>query len=188
LKISAILLAAGLSRRMGRDKLLLEYDGRSFFRRAVDLLSILPVYERIIVISGRQQDFLSFSPGVRVCINSNPENGLSDSVKLGVEAAAGTHYLFLNADQPRLTLNDLMPLIKAAEENPDKIIYPVVDSKPVTPTLFPCRFKQELLSLSGDAGGRSIREMYKDLNLTLKPENPENFKDFDTEEDLFNDK
>jgi len=184
LKISAILLAAGLSRRMGRDKLLLEFDGRSFLQRAVDLLSELPVYERIVVISGGKQDFLSFSPGVHACINSNPENGLSGSVRLGVEAAVGTHFLFLNADQPRLTLDDLLPLIKAAEDNPDKIVYPVIDSKPVTPVLFPGCFRQDLLSLSGDAGGRSIRDMYKDLNLTIEPESPGNFKDFDTGEDF----
>jgi len=184
MKISAVLLAAGLSRRMGRDKLLLEYNGTSFLQRAVDLLAGLPVYERIVVTVDNKQDNVTYLPGMKVKINKNPENGLSGSVRIGVEAATGSHYIFLNGDQPKLTLHDLLPLLGAAEENPEKIIFPVIDSKPVTPTLFPGNFRNELLNLKGDTGGREVRDKHKENCFTITPENPENFKDIDTEEDI----
>ena len=171
---------------MNKDKLLLDYNGRSLLQRAVDLMSELPVYERILVTVKNKPECVNIPPDMRVCINTNPESGLSSSVRLGVVVATGTHFLFLNADQPRLTLIDLLPVIKVAEENPDKIIYPVINSKPVTPTLFPEIFKPDLMSLSGDTGGRHVRDKYKKSNQTIKPENPGNFKDIDTEEDLIN--
>jgi len=182
-QVSVIVLAAGTSRRMGRDKLLLEYDGKTFLQRAVDLVIALPVKERIIVTSAK----LSASPcrnhGFKVLVNPSPEEGISKSVRIGIKAATGTHYLFLTADQPMLKVNDIMPLIDAVKSNPDKIIYPVIDSKPSSPTLFPAKYRLELLSLTGDSGGRSIRDKYKMDAFEIEPESPGNFIDIDTIED-----
>jgi len=102
MRISAILLASGLSRRMGSDKLLLEYNEKTVIQRSVDLLSALPVFERFIVTSDARSDHISIPPGVRLLINSRPEEGIGGSIKKGAEAAAGTHFFFLTADQPGL--------------------------------------------------------------------------------------
>jgi molybdenum cofactor cytidylyltransferase len=189
-KVSAILLAAGLSVRMGRDKLLLDYCGTSILQHSVDLLSELPVYERILVTTDARSANIALSPGVRVFINSQPENGLSSSINIGVEKATGTHYMFLTADQPKLTKADILPLMEAAQNNPDKIIYPVIDSIPRSPTIFPGSFREQLLKLynysqaqQNDIGGRSIRDANKQLNLAIETENPTNFIDIDTAED-----
>jgi molybdenum cofactor cytidylyltransferase len=189
-KVSAILLAAGLSQRMGRDKLLLEYRGKSILQHAVDLLSGLDVYERILVTTDVRAKTIDLAADVRLCINSNPEEGKSGSIKIGLEAAGGTHLLFLTADQPKLKVEDITPMLDAARKYPDMILHPVINSEPVSPTLFPARFREELLSLykrslkqQNDFGGQAIRDANKQSCLTIEPENPLRFADVDTAED-----
>ena len=211
-RISAILLAAGISRRMGgRDKLLLEYEGKSLLQRAVELLDFLPVYERILVTTKARFEFINsqyiltptlsarktlsqveFMPAVhasnpqhpiRAIINPNPEKGQSGSLRLGLNAASGDCYLFLAADQPLLTHTCLQPMFELAETNADKIIFPSINGVPCTPTLFPARFREDLLSLTGDTGGRAVREAYPESCLAFDVKHPVCFIDIDSETD-----
>ena len=182
-KVSTILLAAGLSERMGKDKLLLEYNGKTFLEHSIDLLIELPVFERIIVTTDTRQKQITIPHTIKLCINPHPEKGISSSINIGVEAATGTHYLFLTADQPLLTTNDLQPLLDAVDINPDNIIFPVINSKPSSPTIFPGIFKEQIRKLRGDNGGRVIRDANKDLLYTIQPANPSNFIDIDNAED-----
>ena len=182
-KVSAVLLAAGLSTRMGVDKLLLKHKGKTFLQHSIDLMQELPVFERIVVTTDVRLKHIALPLTTKLCINPHPEQGQSTSIKAGVEAAAGTHYLFLNADQPLLTLEDLIPILNAANMNPEKIVFPLIDSKPNSPTLFPSSFKDKLINLRGDIGGKVIRDAHRELWHTVQPENPENFTDIDNVED-----
>jgi len=210
--ISAILLAAGASRRMGgRDKLLLEYKGKPLLQRAIELLDCLKCCDKIIVTTKdhiERLDILRFAGGapagietaaqpglnstvrapaapsaIQVVINPNPGAGQGSSLRLGLEAACGECFLFMTADQPLLTPTSLQPLFKLAGKNTDKIVYPSVNGKPCTPTLFPARFRESLMSLTGDIGGRAVREANPKACLTYEAENPDDFMDIDCEED-----
>jgi len=183
MKISAILLAAGLSRRMGDDKLLLEYGGMSLLERAIALLDLLSVYERIIVTTKERCENVNPPSGVRVVFNENPQIGQSESIRLGVSNAQGTHFMFLVADQPKLSVSALEPILNSAQENPDKIVFPLVCGKPSSPVIFPARFKAELLALAGDMGGREVRDAFPDLCLGVEVQNPCDFVDVDDLED-----
>ena len=188
MKISAILLAAGLSKRMGRDKLLLDYNGKSLLQHSVDLLSGLPVYERIVITSKTRYESVILPSEISALINDKPETGISGSIKICLEAAKGTHYLFLNADQPKLTLADILPLIESALANQSKIVFPIIDSKPTSPAIFPESYRLELLNLSGDSGGRIVRDAHPELCLAVTPALPVNFEDIDNKgdyQDLF---
>jgi molybdenum cofactor cytidylyltransferase len=184
--ISTILLAAGLSTRMEKDKLLLEYNSKTFLEHSIDLLIKLPVYERIIVTTQARQKHVRLPHTIKLCINPHPEQGISSSIRAGIEAATGTHYLFLNADQPKLTAKDLQPLLDAATTNPESIILPIIDSKPCTPTIFPSTFREKLKKLHGDNGGRIIRDANKKLWYTIQPANQENFTDIDNADEYIN--
>jgi len=183
MKVSAILLAAGLSRRMGTDKLLLDYKGKTFLQHSIDLLSELPVYERIVVTTDARLELINMPPGIRPYINQKPESGQSWSIRIGTKEATGTHYMFMTADQPKLTPDDILPLFEAANQNPDKIIYPKIDSKPTSPTIFPESYRKKLLDLTGDTGGREIRDNNSKCCLEVEPENIMNYVDIDSEEE-----
>ena len=186
LKITAILLAAGLSQRMGRDKLLLNYNGKSLLQIAIELLSELPVHERIIITTDARSEHITLPPGIRLCINKTPETGQSESIKLGIERTQGdgsNAYLFLNADQPLLTVNDVSQIIATVDAHSEKIIYPLINNKPNSPTIFPAHFRPQLLKLSADEGGRVVRNNNHEHCLAIAPNNPCNFIDIDNEED-----
>ena len=182
-KVSAILLASGLSRRIGTDKLLLPYKGRTLLQHALDLLSDLPVYEKILVISPARLGKMLLPPGILVKVNPHPMTGQSGSLRLGVLSATGEGYLCMNADQPKLTLMDILPLLNAAKDNKGKIIYPAIEGEPRTPTLFPAGFRGELLALTGDTGGRAVRALHPENCIAVEAERPENFTDIDNRTD-----
>lgn len=189
IRISAILLAAGLSQRMGADKLLMEFNGKSLLQHSIDLLYELPVSERSVVLSKERHEFVIIPEGVQAILNTKQEKGQSESIRLGITALqemspSSTHYLFLQADQPKLMAADILPLLEAAKRNPDKIIYPLINKHPSSPAIFPKKFHKELLSLSGDIGGRIIREENIDDSMGIKAEKPENFSDIDIMDDI----
>jgi len=164
------------------DKLLLEYNGKTFLEHSIHLLTDLPVYERIVVTTDIRRKQINHPHTIKLCINQHPEHGQSTSIKLGVEAATGTHYLFLVADQPLLIKDDILPLLNTADSNPEKIIFPIIDSEPNSPTIFPGSFKEDLIKLCGDNGGRVIRDENKELWHTVNPDKPGNFSDIDSAE------
>ena len=183
---SAILLAAGLSTRMGgEDKLLLEYRGATLLEHAVALLDSLPCGEKIIVSCPGRLGRLALPKGVRAVANHNPRLGQSESLRLGLGAAgAGQQwYLFLSADQPRLSARALEPMFKLASENRGKIIYPVVNGQPCMPALFATDFRRQLLAQTGDTGGRAVRAANAGHCITFCPASPCDFMDIDSPED-----
>jgi len=180
-KISAILMAAGCSRRMGEEKLLLRYRGETLLRRAAALLLGLPVYERILVTKEALLPGFVLPPGIKTVINRCPEEGQSGSMRLGVLAAAGDWYFFIAADQPKLCVSDLTPLLGCARGS--RIVYPEINGKPCTPVLFSACFRAELLAVHGDQGGRTVRAAHPEACMPIRMNNPENFMDIDDEND-----
>ena len=171
---------------MKTDKLLLDFDGKSILQRSVDLIHSLAVYERILVTNEIRLSKVTLPADIKAIINHQPEKGHSESIRLSLNIATGTHYLFLPADQPGLTQGDIAQLLEAAAGNPDKIVYPVVNGLPSSPTIFPFKFRSELLGLTGDTGGSVIRSANKDDCFGVEVKDVLNFTDIDTLED-FND-
>ena len=182
-KVSAIALAAGLSRRMGEDKLLLSYQGKTLIQRAVDLLADLPVYEKILVTTSVRLEKVLLPDGVHTEINSRPEDGQSCSVRLGLRGASGDWYLFMAADQPLLETDDIGQLLDCIASNNNKIIYPVIEGNPCMPALFSDCFRDELLACTGDTGGRTVRLAHPEVCVGIEPDRPVNFRDIDSTED-----
>ncbi|MGZ4825441.1 MAG: nucleotidyltransferase family protein [Terriglobales bacterium] len=83
----AVILAAGESSRMGRDKALLPWRGSTFLGGAMDVLS--PVSEMVIVVAGKnspQLEPLVDAAGVYLVVNREPERGQFSSLRLGLQA------------------------------------------------------------------------------------------------------
>ena len=85
---AAIVLAAGLSRRMGRPKLLLELRGKPVIRHAVE--RVFPAgIRQVLVVAGPEHDTLARALAgleVQLAINPTPESGQGSSVSAGVRA------------------------------------------------------------------------------------------------------
>lgn len=179
LKVSGIIMAAGFSTRMGANKLFLTYQGTTFLERVIRLTRHLDLSERILVLSPENNQKVSFGSELKVVINEQAQLGQSGSVRLGTQAASGDGYLYLTVDQPLLTPELFVPLFKAYSK--ETIVFPV-DRKqtPNSPIFFGSRFRSELLSVRGSAGGRLVRQRHQQAWRKIQVSEPERLLDVDT--------
>lgn len=178
--IAAVILAAGLSRRMGQAKLLMLLDGRAIIRHAVEAVLSGGV-DSVWVVSGPAVEPIAAALGgldVQIVVNPTPEEGQAGSVRIGIGAlpAAADSALIALGDQPVLPPS-IIPALLAARRTSDKpIVAPRYRDGQGNPVLFKRAVFPELLRLDGDQGARPIiqkdpaRVEWVDLDLGMPPD------------------
>ncbi len=88
--ITAIVLAAGRSRRMGTQKLLLPVAGRPMIATVVDQLLQCPVASVLVVVGSDGEPIRQAlaGRGVEFIVNDQPESEMLHSVRCGLRAAS----------------------------------------------------------------------------------------------------
>ncbi len=160
--ISAIVLAAGESRRMGKTKQLLPWQGKTILGHVLETLLASSVEEIILVLGHEAESVLEKIPirGVKVVFNPDYRNGMSSSLRHGVMA---THkdaeaFFVVLADQPALTpeiINQLIETFRKVQSGKN-IVAPAFRGTRGHPVLFGKKYRDELGGLTGDVGGREI--------------------------------
>jgi molybdenum cofactor cytidylyltransferase len=157
--IAAVILAAGLARRMGRQKLLLEVAGKTVVRWSVE--AVRPHVDDLVVVTGADDAGIrtaleGLSP--RFAVNPRPQAGQGSSIAVGMAALRpGTSAVLIAlGDQPRLPDGVIAALLRARDETGRAIVAPVYRGVQGTPVLFTAEVFSELAALDGDAGARSI--------------------------------
>ncbi len=155
-RIAAILEAAGNSTRFGSNKLLhVMDDGRPMITSIFDAVRPLDLYKKILVT--QYDEIAAMASDFDVVRNDRPDLGISRSMQLGLEAAGDADaYMFCVCDQPGLTTATLGRLIEAYKKGTAGIVSLAWQGKMCNPKIFSSRYKEELMSLSGDTGGRQI--------------------------------
>ncbi|MEX2525192.1 MAG: NTP transferase domain-containing protein [Gammaproteobacteria bacterium] len=159
-QLYGVVLAAGGSRRFGALKQLLEFDGRSLLRHAAEKAHSL-LDDRIIVVHGPKptkcQREIAAIPAVNV-VNEDWHAGMATSLKVAMhrlpEECAGI--LILLCDQPLVEQHHLELLVEAWERNPESIVAAEYADTRGVPAIIPRRFFDELRSLHGDTGAKSV--------------------------------
>ncbi len=162
LKVSAIVLAAGESKRMaGRNKLLLPLEEKTIVECAVDAILEARV-DDVIVVLGHEaaaiQKVLQ-KRALRFIFNSNFRGGMASSIQAGVAALAPSAQtvMIALADQPLITTAEINFLIAEFARATEKSIgVPTFNGQRGNPVLFDLRYREELLALQGEVGGKSI--------------------------------
>ena len=158
--IAAVVLAAGLSRRMGQAKLLLPAGGRPIIRHAVDGVRAAGL-DPVLVVTGPDSAPIEAALAgldVRIVVNPAPEAGQAGSVRTGVAALpdAVDAVLIALGDQPSLA-PDIIPALLAAHRTSGRpIVAPRYQDGPGNPVLFDRAIFPELLALVGDRGARPV--------------------------------
>lgn len=163
--VDGIILAAGVSRRMGRNKLLLPFRGKPLLAHVLELALRLPLDTLTLVT--RQETASGFVQGggimpgsILTVFNERPEKGMSESIRVGLRAAGGDGYLFFVADQPLLDITSVNAVLGAADA--ESIVAPSYGGVPGNPVFFAAKFRDELMTLEGDAGGKLLRDRHPD--------------------------
>lgn len=114
--LRGVILAGGLSRRMGRDKATLEVEGRTLLERAVALLRALDLP---VTVSARREQTLAGSGFERVD-DPEPSIGPAGGLLAVMEAHPGSAFLVLAVDLPRLGPDVLRGLL--GQRDPDALV------------------------------------------------------------------
>jgi CTP:molybdopterin cytidylyltransferase MocA len=166
MSLSAILLAAGGSRRLGQPKQLLLLNGETLIARALRLASeagAAPVF----VVLGAYHEIIASSLGANsaiVVVNENWQQGISTSIAAGLRTAAeqareSRGVLLLGCDQPRLSANHLCDLVRAFDERDGEVIVAsTYAGARGIPAIFPRAAFPGLLALRADRGARALIE------------------------------
>lgn len=147
LLMTTILLAAGLSSRMGRNKLLLPFRGRTVIENT--LSSVLEISERVIVVTGFERERIErllSSYHVDFVYNPDYEKGQRGSSMRGIDAV-DDDFAILPGDLPLIEKSDIAPLVNALESH--SIVRPTYNSIPGHPVCFRKDNRDKLLSFGG---------------------------------------
>ena len=185
--ISAILLAAGESKRMGRPKQLLPLGETTMVERAIDNLLGAGVGEVIVVVGYRAPEIIKkiASKPVKIAANQAYQQGMSTSIIAGlklVDEGAGAVMLAL-ADQPLVDSQTVSRLISEFGSHHEGIAIPTYQGQRGHPVIFSIRYREELSRLKGDIGGRQIVSDHPDDILEVAVDSPAVVSDIDTADD-----
>ena len=184
--IAGLLLAAGLSRRMGRAKLLLPLQGRPVVRHAAERFlaaGIDPLYVVVGLDAASVTLALADLP-LHIVVNPHPESGQASSLVAGIRALPpDTEAVVVGlGDQPFLPA-EVIPRLIYAVRNTDRVIAaPRYRDGLGNPVLFRAPVFPELLAVGGDRGARSVVEREAERVVVVELDYPMP-DDVDTPED-----
>ena len=167
-RIAAVVLAAGLSSRMGTNKLLQEWRGKPLLRWTVEAAIEGDAQPVIVVIGNDASRVEAALKGIDVSFVHNPNyrEGLSASLKAGIEAVpeSADGALVLLGDMPEVDAT-LINRMVAAFSPPDgrSICVAIHGNKRGNPVLWARSFFPEIETLSGDEGAKRLFARHEDM-------------------------
>jgi molybdenum cofactor cytidylyltransferase len=159
-RVTAIVLAAGKSSRMGSNKMLADFHDKPLLLTTVERLKASAVDEVIVITGHQHAEVEAALKGLPVHVAHNPNyaDGLSTSLRVGVTAAKGSDaVLVCLGDMPIVQSSTIDRLIAAFNPTEHRsIVVPTVGGQWGNPVLWGQEHFARLTSLSGDRGARSL--------------------------------
>ena len=187
--ISAVLLAAGRSRRMGAFKPLLPFGGRTVVEACVERLRAAGVGEVVVVLGHRASEVRArlegISPPVRFALNDEPASEMGVSVARGVEKVSEGAGALLVAlvDQPAIPPEAVRKIVGAWRETGARLVVPEHAGRGGHPVLVDLSLREELLRLDPSRGLRGLFDVRRAEVLRVPVGSPYVTRDMDTWED-----
>lgn len=193
MKLNIIFMASGYGRRFGSNKLLHRYKGKKIYLYGLEQMSILKeklkeleMDTRVIVVSA-YQEILDKAKELQMTaiLNEEAHLGISSSILLGTGFAEADYYMYMPADMPFVNADRVFLLCKMISENPQKSLFGISDEKGTaySPCIFEHRYREELMSLKGDRGGKQVFSKYPENTCLLEAPEQE-LRDIDVTDDL----
>ncbi len=190
--VSAILLAAGESKRMGdTDKRFLLYKGKPLVNHVMLNLWNSEQSQLIIVMQDNDNNLLNGQDNeqIKVVVNSDYQQGMTTSIQKGVATASeqATGYMICLADQPLISTEDYNQIIDVFENshtiNNKCIIVPFFEGKKGNPVVFSAHYREAILNHKNPEGCREIIQANKEHVIKIDMPNDHILRDVDTPED-----
>ena len=159
---AALVLAAGASRRMGRPKQLIPWEGRPLLEHVVARVREWPIIEVVVVLGAFEEQILAGADLGEALVVLNPEweEGLASSLRVGLDVlvrdARIDRALITLGDQPEIPAEVPPALLEAQEESRRPVALPVYRYQRGNPALVERSLWPRLMSLTGDAGAAGL--------------------------------
>ena len=181
-KLGCVIMASGLGKRFGGNKLMAEFCGKPMIQRALDVTEGL-FFRRVVVTRHESVAALCRAQNVDAVLHDLPHR--SDTVRLGLEALGDLDAcMFLPGDQPLLHRETVVKLLQSWQDHPSSIIRPIHEDTEGSPVLFPAWAFTELKNLPEGKGGGVVIQAHPHEVLRVSVDNPFELADADTPETL----
>ena len=186
--ISAILLAAGRSKRMnGENKLIKEIQGIPLIKLSVKNILASSIDELIVVLGYQKEiveKLIDKNEKIKFVFNKDFESGMASSIKTGLNnLSEKTEAFFIClGDMPMINQDVYNQLIRS--RNNKEIIVPTHKGQQGNPVLFDKSMKEKIMNISGDVGAKKMLELNKDKILNLEINDQSITKGFDTQDNF----
>ena len=159
-RIGAVILAAGMSSRMGETKQLIRLGENTLLEQVVEIVRSCRVDE-IVLVLGHQAETIKKRVGIKnlkVVINESYQQGMGTSLRTGLAALSSgmNAALIVLADQPFVRAETLDRLIDQYEQSGAQIAIPIYKGFRGNPVLLGRSVFPEVMALTGDIGCRAI--------------------------------
>jgi molybdenum cofactor cytidylyltransferase len=166
--LTAIVLAAGSSKRMGAEnKLLLSHKSKTIIETTILQILDAPINE-VIVVTGFEADKITMTIQylpVKIIYNINSKKGMTTSIQKGIESAKGNGYMICLADMLAITAAEYNQLQTFFEECLRKdeqcICIPRFNNEKGNPVIFSSSYKEEILKHADMEGCKTIVQTNK---------------------------
>ena len=186
--ISAILLAAGQSKRMnGENKLTKEIQGTPLIKLSVKNILASSIDELIVVLGYQKEiieKLIDKNKKIKFVFNKDFESGMSSSIKTGLNnLPIKTEAFFIClGDMPLVNSDIYNQLIKSRSQK--DILVPTYKNQQGNPVLFNKLMKEKIMTITGDMGAKKILELNKDKIFNLEVNDQSIIKNFNTLDDF----
>lgn len=171
--ITGIILASGFSRRMKKDKLMMEIEGIPMVERVVKACVDSKLDELILIYRTPKVKEMGIKYGIRTIYNPRAYLGQSEGVKLGARVAGNSDgFMFFVGDQPFINSQLIDKLIEEYERGKSPIVVPFYNGRQGMPAIFSPIYREALMTIEGDKGGRDIikKNMFNVKKIHLQDE------------------
>ena len=186
--ICGIILAAGEGKRMGKVKLTLPLGDKQLIEWVLQAVKLAPLDKYFLVVRPEDKEMIKIgeSWGAEIVLNPDFRRGMSTSIKkalLKIDTQKVEGFFLILGDQPLIASKIINKLIKSFSPGKAEIVVPYFKDKRGNPVLFDICWRDELMAVTGDVGGRVLIKAHPEKVKRVNISDETILFDIDQEED-----
>lgn len=184
MNISAIILAAGKSTRMGQNKMLMKWGDVTVIEKVIQTIQDSGIEDIVLVTSNELRDVKITNYQLQITINQTNHEMLS-SLQLGLQSQKATSeaVMICLGDQPQIESRSVLEVCEAYRESKSKLVVPSYQNRRGHPWLVARSLWDEILKMGENQTPRDFLNQYANEIKYVNVDTPTILQDLDTPDD-----